>query len=541
MDLRAFAAVAAITGSGLGVLDPTVAAAGECRVVQADFLPAESQNADPGLRRPLQIVAWVEDTSGRYLETVFITQQTGSYGLGNRPGRFDFNSAPNWPYGRRTTVFPIWAHRHGLEFMEVVFQNEMEDNLSHPFNESSREPHYCAPIQRNEPEWDTGSCGSVAYTDKGTFSPTATSKYPPRRDVIRDPGSDSVSVDLFAMLNPFDTVSMATPLSGAPAKILWPLKPGLATGDYVMWIEVAREFDHNATYSTTAYPSPPLIPYSEWGQAYRGQPSVVYKVPFTIGTTETTASTMDYVGYGDPDGLDGDLRPPDDTITTDTPGSGAGRFGIVPGGNYRVRVVSRPERDDVAPDEAMDLQLVEATSRSATLSFVAPGDDGEIGTAQSYEVRYRVGEDITEANFDASMRIPSTPVPEVGGTLQTFTLDKLLPETDYSIGIRAVDDCQNTGPLRVVRATTLARVSGEVDACFIATAAYGSVLANDVEMLRRFRDLVLQKSVLGELFVESYYTFGPAVAGVVGESDVLRATARAALTPVVTRVKGFRF
>ncbi len=63
------------------------------------------------------------------------------------------------------------------------------------------------------------------------------------------------------------------------------------------------------------------------------------------------------------------------------------------------------------------------------------------------------------------------------------------------------------------------------------------MVAKDVEVLRRFRDLVLRRSVLGELFVESYYTFGPPVAGVVGESELLRASARDALAPVVSRVR----
>ena len=31
--------------------------------------------------------------------------------VGNRPGRFDFNSEWRWPYGRRTTTFPFWAGR----------------------------------------------------------------------------------------------------------------------------------------------------------------------------------------------------------------------------------------------------------------------------------------------------------------------------------------------------------------------------------------------------------------------------------------------
>ena len=44
-------------------------------------------------------------------------------------------------------------------------------------------------------------------------------------------------------------------------------------------------------------------------------------------------------------------------------------------------------------------------------------------------------------------------------------------------------------------------------------------------------------TVFGELAIETYYTFGPPVAGVVGESELLRATARAALRPVIEKVR----
>ena len=100
----------------------------------------------------------------------------------------------------------------------------------------------------------------------------------------------------------------------------------LAAGDYVLWVEAAQEFDANSTYSTTAYPSPSDVPFSDYGEAYRGQPSIVYSVPFTIGTSSTSSITTAYAGYGDPDGADGTVRPPDATITTDTPGSGASRL-----------------------------------------------------------------------------------------------------------------------------------------------------------------------------------------------------------------------
>src|SRR5262249_25252776 len=89
---------------------PARADTGQCHVIDVDFMPTAT----------LQIVAWVEDTTGHYLDTIFITQAVGTYGIGNRPGRFDFNSGspmfPSWPYGRRVTTFPVWAHRHGMTF-----------------------------------------------------------------------------------------------------------------------------------------------------------------------------------------------------------------------------------------------------------------------------------------------------------------------------------------------------------------------------------------------------------------------------------------
>jgi hypothetical protein len=127
------------------------------------------------------------------------------------------------------------------------------------------------------------------------------------------------------------------------------------------------------------------------------------------------------------------------------------------------------------------------------------------------------------------------------GRLATVQLEGLLPETEYSVAVRAYDDCHNTSAITVTTFMTGERVVGTVDACFIATAAYGSVMANDVELLRHARDSLLARSVLGELAIETYYTFGPAVAGVVGESDVLRRSARGALAPLIAWVRGLRF
>jgi hypothetical protein len=46
--------------------------------------------------------------------------------------------------------------------------------------------------------------------------------------------------------------------------------------------------------------------------------------------------------------------------------------------------------------------------------------------------------------------------------------------------------------------------------------------------------------VLGELFVETYYTVGPAFSATIDHSDVLRHAARAELAPLVDLVRGLK-
>jgi hypothetical protein len=445
-----------------------------------------------------------------------------------------------WPYGRRTNVFPVWAHRHGLTWPEVDFQDGQESNVSGgPGRYASIEhnPPYCRPMMYAEPGWDTGTCATVAFTDKGTFSATATSLYPPRADLVRVPGSDSLSVDMYKLLNPFDAVTQATPVGGMPTQITWGVPNDLPAGSYVMWLEVSKAFDFNATYNATVYPAP-QIPYGEFGEPYRGQPSVVYAVPFSVGTTESDATTQSYFGYGDPDGGTGTLHAPDATITTDTPGSGGSRLQIIAGSSGdRIQLHASPSFNQTPPDPPSNFAASDVTTTSATVSLVASGGDRGAGTAAGYEIRYRADGPMTPDNFADSTPAAVALIPAPSGVVQSFELDGLLPSTTYWVGIRAYDGCHNNSDLAITKLTTPDRQSGQVDACFIATAAYGSAMANDVEALRRFRDVVLKSTALGELAVETYYTFGPPVAGVVGESELLRTTARTALAPIVKAVR----
>src|SRR5262245_2852768 len=69
--------------------------------------------------------------------------------------------------------------------------------------------------------------------------------------------------------------------------------------------------------------------------------------------------------------------------------------------------------------------------------------------------------------------------------------------------------------------------------CFIATAAFGSPLAPEVQILRSFRDRYLMISGPGRMFVAVYYRLSPPAAALIREHPALRAATRAALRPVV--------
>jgi len=72
--------------------------------------------------------------------------------------------------------------------------------------------------------------------------------------------------------------------------------------------------------------------------------------------------------------------------------------------------------------------------------------------------------------------------------------------------------------------------------CFIATAAYGTETASQLDILRDFRDQVLLKNPLGSRFVEVYYKVSPSVAAFIAKNDFLRAVVRAVLVDPVVNI-----
>ena len=76
----------------------------------------------------------------------------------------------------------------------------------------------------------------------------------------------------------------------------------------------------------------------------------------------------------------------------------------------------------------------------------------------------------------------------------------------------------------------------EVDVCFIATAAYGTDTAKELDILREFRDTVLLPNSLGAEFVSFYYKTSPPIAGFISRHEVLRTAVRVGFVDLIVTI-----
>ncbi|MDK1021354.1 MAG: hypothetical protein QGD90_06925 [Candidatus Hydrogenedentes bacterium] len=74
---------------------------------------------------------------------------------------------------------------------------------------------------------------------------------------------------------------------------------------------------------------------------------------------------------------------------------------------------------------------------------------------------------------------------------------------------------------------------GPSGGCLIATAAYGTPLAAEIDTLRALRDGILLRGALGTAFVDTYYRVSPPIARRVADNSALAAIVRYALIPVL--------
>ena len=112
---------------------------------------------------------------------------------------------------------------------------------------------------------------------------------------------------------------------------------------------------------------------------------------------------------------------------------------------YAGQVVGTPPPDAQPPSAVSDLHAG-MKANGAVLKWIAPGDDGTVGTATNYTIKYSTGP-INALNFGGVPGVVVAPAPLVAGTVQTACVDGLNPNTTYYFAMQAADEAGNVSGL----------------------------------------------------------------------------------------------
>ena len=102
--------------------------------------------------------------------------------------------------------------------------------------------------------------------------------------------------------------------------------------------------------------------------------------------------------------------------------------------------------DNVAPAAVAQFHSNSSNFPTFSLSWQAPGDDGNAGKVAAYEVRYSDTDLSDPAKFDLAIPLPG-PIPETAGMWQSDDVRIPWRHSSGFIGIRAVDEAGNAGPI----------------------------------------------------------------------------------------------
>ena len=209
----------------------------------------------------------------------------------------------------------------------------------------------------------------------------------------------------------------------------------------------------------------------------------------------------------------------------------------------------------VADSDAANAEKHEVLFNVDLLRPATPSLTELIGGDSRIEVLFEDSDNETEEGlmydvFWSTSSIAESPGSDVSSGATSLTNYEIDDETitngvTYYVRVSATDSADNSSPLsdemsvEPVPTTDFweaYKAAGGTDPggfCFIATAAYGSPMGADLDVLRAFRDQILWPTALGRAFVRSYYDWGRDAAAWIAVRPVAKAAVRVALQPLV--------
>ncbi len=108
---------------------------------------------------------------------------------------------------------------------------------------------------------------------------------------------------------------------------------------------------------------------------------------------------------------------------------------------------------DVSRPAALAISVSSINDTSATLQWVAVGDDSLTGTATSYDIRYS-SSPITSANWATAIQATGEPTPTAAGSTQSCQVRGLSRQVTYYFAAKVTDDSGNVSGLSNVPSAT---------------------------------------------------------------------------------------
>ena len=113
----------------------------------------------------------------------------------------------------------------------------------------------------------------------------------------------------------------------------------------------------------------------------------------------------------------------------------------VPNWSDLSNVVSATVGDTIPPGQVTDLRAISSTATTVTLSWTAPGNDGDTGTASQYHLRYATSL-LSEQTWNTATEVAGVPAPQTAGSKETFAVTALAAGL-YYFGLKTVDGAGN--------------------------------------------------------------------------------------------------
>lgn len=165
--------------------------------------------------------------------------------------------------------------------------------------------------------------------------------------------------------------------------------------------------------------------------------------------------------------------PPGNVRMVDLPSTADPRISRSHLPDYLVRLQEVQPRlliDTIPPAPVTDLAATQGTSPGTVdLSWTAPGNDGMVGTATAYRVRYNT-EPITEDNWPTSIDVPGEPLPQLASSIQAMKVHGLVPNQAYHFALKTQDETLN---LSGVSNTPSTQAQGFPNTTFLPLALQG--------------------------------------------------------------------